>query len=125
MRASISNRLKEERQRLAKSQREFAAAIGCAKTTQCNYEQGHRSPDAEYLAAAHDEGIDILYVITGRRATPYKKEEVEIIEAVRTHPEAFAIGLLMSALAERESGLRKPQAETCGELENNEGRDHA
>lgn len=63
----IGDRLKEERERLGFSQTEFAAVAGASKNSQYNYEKGDRSPDADYLAAIADRGVDVLYVVTGER----------------------------------------------------------
>lgn len=64
---TIGDRLKEERSRLGLSQTDLAAVGGVGKTTQINYEKGSGSPDARYLAAAADRGVDVLYVVTGVR----------------------------------------------------------
>ena len=40
------------------------------KLAQSNYEGGTRSPDAEYLSKIAGAGVDIAYVLTGRRAIP-------------------------------------------------------
>jgi len=64
---NIGERLKEERVRLGFNQAEFAAFAGVAKTSQFNYEKGDRSPDAAYLAAVAERGVDVLYVVTGER----------------------------------------------------------
>ena len=63
----IGERLKEERVRLGFNQADFAAFAGVAKTSQFNYEKGERSPDAGYLAAVAEQGVDVLYVVTGER----------------------------------------------------------
>ncbi len=63
----ISGRLLEERERLGKTQPEFGALAGVKKQAQLRYEKGERSPDAAYLAAAATHGVDVLYVLTGRR----------------------------------------------------------
>lgn len=64
---NIGERLREERVRLGFNQADFAAFAGVAKTSQFNYEKGDRSPDADYLAAVAERGVDILYVVTGER----------------------------------------------------------
>ncbi|WP_085656124.1 helix-turn-helix domain-containing protein [Pseudomonas sp. B11(2017)] len=64
---TIGDRLKEERSRLGLSQTDLGAAGGVGKTTQINYEKGSGSPDAKYLAAAAELGVDVLYVVTGER----------------------------------------------------------
>ncbi|EJM71122.1 putative transcriptional regulator [Pseudomonas sp. GM50] len=61
----IGDRLKEERERLGFNQTEFAAKAGVSKNSQYNYEKGERSPDATCLAAIAENGVDILYVVTG------------------------------------------------------------
>ncbi len=62
-------RLKEERKRLGLTQTEFGAMAGVAKGAQLNYENGVRKPDSDYLAAIAAAGVDVLYVITGKRSS--------------------------------------------------------
>ena len=65
----ISERLKEERERLGhKSQAAFAAVVGCHYKSQANYETGKRYPDAAYLSAIAAAGADVLYILTGERS---------------------------------------------------------
>ncbi len=80
----IGDRLREERVRLGFNQSELAAMAGVAKTSQFNYEKGERSPDAEYLAALAEKGLDVLYVVTGKR-TPKDLEnsDAEVFEFLR------------------------------------------
>ncbi len=77
---NIGERLKEERVRLGYNQADFAAIAGVAKTSQFNYEKGERSPDAAYLAAVAERGVDVLYVVTGAR-TPQLAEALTVREA--------------------------------------------
>lgn len=63
----IPTRLREERERLGLSQVEVGSFAGIDRKTQGNYESGKRSPDATYLGALAAQGVDVLYVITGRR----------------------------------------------------------
>ena len=83
----IGERLREERVRLGFNQADFAAIAGVAKTSQFNYEKGDRSPDADYLAAVAERGVDILYVVIGQRlpvAEPtLSSDVVEMVEQVR------------------------------------------
>ena len=88
----IGERLKEERERLGLNQTDFAALAGASKNTQYNYEKGERSPDANYMAAAAMQGVDVLYVITGTR-TPqpsacFSDEETEFVEILRAMDDA-------------------------------------
>lgn len=77
----IGDRLKEERERLGFNQTEFAAVAGASKNSQYNYEKGDRSPDAVYLAAVAQKGVDVLYVVTGERK-PLSADSIstEIVE---------------------------------------------
>lgn len=62
---SFGGRLREERTRLGLNQTEFAALAGVTKKTQGLYEAGDRAPDALYLAAIAEAGVDTTYVLTG------------------------------------------------------------
>ncbi|QRQ89129.1 helix-turn-helix transcriptional regulator [Cupriavidus oxalaticus] len=64
---TIGERLKAERLRLGLTQAEFGEALGVAKNVQSRYERGDRSPDPVYLAAIARSGVDVLYVLTGKR----------------------------------------------------------
>lgn len=77
---TIGERLRAERERLDFSQDAFGAIGGVAKRAQIRYEQGERSPDADYLAAVAKVGVDIRYVVTGDRKgpSPVKLTEEEV-----------------------------------------------
>lgn len=84
---TIGERLKEERSRLGLSQTDLGAAGGVGKTTQINYEKGTGTPDAKYLAAVEELGVDVLYVVTGRRVPVSNQliaiDELEMVLNVR------------------------------------------
>ncbi|MET3181025.1 UNVERIFIED_ORG: transcriptional regulator with XRE-family HTH domain [Variovorax guangxiensis] len=63
----FSERLKAERSRLQLSQAAMAEAGGVGLNSQSNYENGHRSPDAAYLARMAAIGVDVTYLLTGVR----------------------------------------------------------
>ncbi|TAM72327.1 XRE family transcriptional regulator [bacterium] len=65
--STTGNRLREERQRLGKTQLSFAVLCGVRKRAQINYEQDKRKPDSAYLEAVAAAGADVTYVLTGRR----------------------------------------------------------
>ena len=65
---SIGGRLCEERQRLSKSQKSFAALADASVRAQIKWEQDQSSPTAKTLAAFAGAGADILYIVTGVRA---------------------------------------------------------
>ena len=66
---TIGSRLTEERKRLSLTMTAFGQIGGVTGTSQKNYEEGIRYPSAEYLEKLYDAGVDIMYVITGRRDT--------------------------------------------------------
>ncbi|OQX14560.1 MAG: hypothetical protein BWK73_09195 [Thiothrix lacustris] len=67
LRKAISNRLKEERERLDMNQTALGDVGGVKKLSQINYERGSSMPSADYLAKVAAVGVDVLYVITGKR----------------------------------------------------------
>ena len=82
----LGARLKEERERLGMNQTDFAAQGGVSKVTQFNYESGRRSPDALYLAAVGSLGVDVLYIVTGQRASEavgLAPDEVALVDDYR------------------------------------------
>lgn len=67
---AIGGRIREERLRLKLSQEELGSFGGVIQNTQWKYEDGQRTPDAMYLALVAEKGVDVLYVVTGRREPP-------------------------------------------------------
>lgn len=59
--------MRDERLRIGLSQDEFATVGGVARRSQSAYESDERSPDASYLLAVREIGVDIGYVLTGER----------------------------------------------------------
>lgn len=76
----IGNRLREERERLGFNQTDLATLGGASKNSQYNYEKGDRHPDTAYLAAVAEKGVDVLYVITGKRL-PIQSDSLSVEEA--------------------------------------------
>jgi transcriptional regulator with XRE-family HTH domain len=70
---AIGARLRELRDAMDLTQEEFAAiaakagARGATRQSQRLYEKGKRLPDAAYLKAIADVGVDALYILTGQR----------------------------------------------------------
>lgn len=63
----FGQRLAEERKRLKYNQTVFGRLGGVTKTSQVNYEAGERSPSVDYWQAVAKIGVDVAFVITGRR----------------------------------------------------------
>ena len=64
---SFGSRLADERKRLGLKQGEFAELVGTAVPKQSLYENDKRELRADYLARLADAGVDIVYILTGRR----------------------------------------------------------
>lgn len=80
-------RLQEERRRLGHTQADFAELLRVSKSTQSNYETGFRSPDSLYLHSAAGAGLDVLYVVTGRRSTPVEVADTgDLVRIERLEP---------------------------------------
>ena len=62
------SRLKEERSRLGLTQPQVAERCGIGKTTVINWEKDASSPSAPQLSALSGLGIDVMYVLTGKRS---------------------------------------------------------
>jgi transcriptional regulator with XRE-family HTH domain len=67
---TFGKKLKTERQRLGLTQAAFAELGSVSKVTQAAYEADATRPDIAYLAKLAEAGVDILWVATGRRASP-------------------------------------------------------
>jgi len=67
----FSERLKKERERLGYSQTEFSKMAGATRKTLFNWEAGSGSPGIEALNTWSEVGLDVLYVVTGRRSVSY------------------------------------------------------
>jgi len=64
---SFGTRLADERKRLGLKQAEFAALVATTVPKQSLYENDKRALRADYLARLAEAGVDIVYVLTGRR----------------------------------------------------------
>lgn len=110
---SVGERLREERTRIGLNQDDFAKIGGVNRNTQGSYEKNDRSPDATYLANMAEAGVDVLYVITGKRATPssdsLSPDEAQVLNSYRSMPEddRASVRRLTAALAESSGIDRK------------------
>lgn len=75
MRGIIASRLREERLRLEPHQGRFAERLGLKQGKYSSLETGNREAKAEDLAAAAKAGVDVHYVLTGRRAAADSLDE--------------------------------------------------
>lgn len=110
----IGGRLKEERERLGYSQSEFAALVGVTRKTLFGYESAERFPAGDALAGWLDEGLDVIYVLSGQRkpAVPTQNlppDEQLLLEAYRGMPAKARKELLAVMLTggkKRKSGVQ-------------------
>ncbi|MEX6678220.1 helix-turn-helix domain-containing protein [Pseudomonas sp. W2Oct36] len=65
----IGLRLRQERTRLKLSQSALGAIGGVETNAQGNYENGTRSPKADYLLRIAQAGVDLNYVLSGNRSS--------------------------------------------------------
>ena len=102
----LGDRLREERDRLGLNQTDFGLQVGVSRGTQKAYELGAGAPDVRYLVALEAIGVDVSYVLTGRRFTQETGDvdEVEqtLIERYRSLNAADkqSVNRIVSAMAE-------------------------
>ena len=95
-----------------------------SKDAQLNYESGERSHNAAYLQAIADAGVDVLYVLTGKRQSGEALPE-EIRTLVRAYEYADKDGraalqmvsLLVHHRADGSSGRRRREHRTLIRLD--------
>lgn len=80
--STFSDRLKDERVRLGFNQTDFAEIAGVQRRAQVNYESGERAPDAKYLEKITAVGVDIQYVVTGKKASTGGIDEMLLEKSV-------------------------------------------
>lgn len=111
---NFGQRLKQERQRLAFTQAQFAAVGGVAPNAQVKYEHGERQPRADYLAGLASIGVDVLYIVTGvcMPTAPLVDKEVELISCMRALQlrEWKAISVLTKTLG---ANVPRPQTKSA------------
>lgn len=67
--SNFSERLREERERLGKTQVEMGEIGGVRKQSQHLYEKGERAPDSNYLEKVCAAGVDVTYLFTGAQSS--------------------------------------------------------
>lgn len=100
MMENIGDRLREERKKLALSQREFSRLVGVTTQAQFKYEHNKILPRANYFININSIGVDVNYVLFGIRGELVRNEEErDLLNLFRTSKELkkfilFAIKLI-------------------------------
>lgn len=97
----IGARLREERERLGLNQEGFGQLGGVRKQAQLLYEKDERKPDSDYLVAVAAAGVDVLFVLTGRRQSDLPAGDVSeqlLLENFRRCSLAARQNLLQSSM---------------------------
>lgn len=81
-RTEIGARIKAERQRMEWTRERMATAAGVSLASQSAYEAGTRVPDSRYLCRLAAEGVDILFLVCGYRATERSKVRWDVVATI-------------------------------------------
>ncbi|EAB3743439.1 XRE family transcriptional regulator [Salmonella enterica] len=110
---TLGSRLKDERKRLGMNQTEFVELIGVSRGSQVAYEADKKIPGGAYLASIEKVGIDVLYVLTGKRIpkpnglTTESPEETALLENYRAMDEAARLNMQAVSAAFAQVNLNK------------------
>lgn len=104
----LNKRIASERERLGLSLAEFAKKVGVHRNTQARYESGERTPDTDYLGRLHDIGVDVPYVMTGKRKSAAESLEEEFDDLGRAFSTALGLseGDLLLACADVHKAIK-------------------
>jgi transcriptional regulator with XRE-family HTH domain len=107
---SFGTRLAEERKRLGLKQAEFAKRVGTDVPKQSLYENDRRGLRAAYLARLAEAGVDVRYVLTGRRGEDgwLGRGPADLLAAHRALPADVQRALEELARALHEKLARRP-----------------
>ena len=102
---TFGRRLRAERERLSLSQAELGAVGGVQKLSQHLYETEERSPNAKYLTKLQEAGVDVAFVLFGKRASeaePLTALDQELVDKVYENVERFGVDKFGAPLSTRE-----------------------
>jgi transcriptional regulator with XRE-family HTH domain len=98
-REAIGMRLAEERVAHKLNQDQLASAVGKTRRSVAAWEAGDAMPDADALAGADRVGIDVLYVITGRRGSRLTERQSLLMDITTGMPDKPLTAVLVVAEA--------------------------
>lgn len=103
----VATRILKERNRVGLNQEEFARLGGASQPTQGRYEGGS-PPKINYLAALAANGIDVMFILTGKRSndalTPNEQILLGYFNKLNPQNQQIVIGMT-SALTGDRSGM--------------------
>jgi len=122
---TIGERLRAERERLGLTQEKFAEAACIGKRALINYEQGKRSPDADFFSAIAAIGADTNLILTGTSTKARvaqmltnigaRYREVRGEQSVKEF--AQLLGTTPEVVTAIEAGTQRPTAEMAMKLQ--------
>ncbi|EBH8908690.1 helix-turn-helix domain-containing protein [Salmonella enterica] len=113
---TLGVRLREERKKMGLNQEDFSALVGSSRGSQASYEQDKKIPGGAYLAALEGIGVDILYILTGKRTpssdgiTTETQEEKALLENYRAMDEAARLNMQTVSATFAQANLIKNKA---------------
>lgn len=117
----VSSRIAEERKRFGLSQEIFGMELGVSKRTQAGYEGGASAPDAVYLIKAAQMGVDVEYVLFGRRSESHlSPAEQEFLNLFRSSPPMLRAAARGAMRAGLETGSSSPPAMVANTITNSQ-----
>ncbi len=103
---ALAERLKEERKRLDMSQKEIAQKVSVNRETWSRYETAKMLPSTVVLLNAMELGLDVAYVITGKKTeVSYTKKEIKSLALKASEEVATYNSLPDMKLTAREKAL--------------------
>jgi transcriptional regulator with XRE-family HTH domain len=107
----FGERLREMRILMAANQQDFAALGGVKKNSQVTYETGKTAPTVEYLYRLAGHGVDIGYILTGRREDGSQGDEerllIDLFAKLDTR-ERDAIMTMLASLTGKAADAERP-----------------
>lgn len=97
LRRDIGRRLAEERVGLKLNQDELGNIVGKSRRSIAAWEAGEQTPDADALALADMHGMDVLFVVTGRRGAVLSESQQLLVSYTRNVPEKALDAVLVTA----------------------------
>ena len=82
--AEVGARLREVRRESGKNQTDFGREFGVSRNSQVDYEAGKSPFNVDYLGRLSSAGVDVAYLLTGRRAADSLTEsETAVVTKLR------------------------------------------